>query len=48
MFAALRAARRDIELLAILSTSGNSRTPMQWDNGKNAGFTGAAVDKPVR
>ncbi|EHZ9800291.1 alpha,alpha-phosphotrehalase [Salmonella enterica] len=42
MFAALRAAGRDPdELLAILASKSrdNSRTPMQWDNGKNAGFT---------
>lgn len=42
MFAALRAAGRDPdELLAILASKSrdNSRTPMQWDHGKNAGFT---------
>ncbi|HCL5071346.1 TPA: alpha,alpha-phosphotrehalase [Salmonella enterica] len=42
MFAALRAAGRDPdELLAILASKSrdNSRTPMQWDNAKNAGFT---------
>ncbi|EEP0736405.1 alpha,alpha-phosphotrehalase [Salmonella enterica] len=42
MFAALRAAGRDPdELLAILASKSrdNSRTPMQWNNGKNAGFT---------
>lgn len=42
MFAALRAAGRDPnDLLAILASKSrdNSRTPMQWDNGKNAGFT---------
>ncbi|EBW4675996.1 alpha,alpha-phosphotrehalase [Salmonella enterica subsp. salamae] len=42
MFAALRAAGHDPdELLAILASKSrdNSRTPMQWDNGKNAGFT---------
>ncbi|EAM7072594.1 alpha,alpha-phosphotrehalase [Salmonella enterica] len=42
MFAALRAAGRDpAELLAILASKSrdNSRTPMQWDSGKNAGFT---------
>ncbi|EEI7369994.1 alpha,alpha-phosphotrehalase [Salmonella enterica] len=42
MFAALRAAGRDPdELLAILASKSrdNSRTPMLWDNGKNAGFT---------
>ncbi|EGJ6695066.1 alpha,alpha-phosphotrehalase [Salmonella enterica] len=42
MFAALRAAGRDPdELLATLASKSrdNSRTPMQWDNGKNAGFT---------
>lgn len=42
MFAALRAAGRDpYNLLAILASKSrdNSRKPMQWDNGKNAGFT---------
>ncbi|EAN2568893.1 alpha,alpha-phosphotrehalase [Salmonella enterica] len=42
MFAALRAAGLDPdELLAILASKSrdNSRTPMQWDNSKNAGFT---------
>lgn len=42
MFAALRAAGRDpYDLLAILASKSrdNSRKPMQWDNGKNAGFT---------
>ncbi|HIC3607672.1 TPA: alpha,alpha-phosphotrehalase [Salmonella enterica] len=42
MFAALRAAGRDPdELLAILASKSrdNSRTPMQWNHGKNAGFT---------
>lgn len=42
MFAALRAAGRDpYDLLAILASKSrdNSRKSMQWDNGKNAGFT---------
>lgn len=42
MFAELRAKGRDAnELLAILASKSrdNSRTPMQWDNRKNAGFS---------
>lgn len=42
MFAELRAEGRDAnELLAILASKSrdNSRTPMQWDNRKNAGFS---------
>lgn len=42
MFAELRTAGRDAdELLAILASKSrdNSRTPMQWDAGANAGFT---------
>ncbi|EJM9605389.1 TPA: alpha,alpha-phosphotrehalase [Escherichia albertii] len=42
MFAELRSNRRDAdELLAILASKSrdNSRTPMQWNNGDNAGFT---------
>lgn len=42
MFAALCAAGRDpYDLLAILASKSrdNSRKSMQWDNGKNAGFT---------
>ena len=42
MFAELRSNGRDAdELLAILASKSrdNSRTPMQWNNGDNAGFT---------
>lgn len=42
MFAELRNDGRDAdELLAILASKSrdNSRTPMQWSNGDNAGFT---------
>lgn len=42
MFAELRNDGRDAdELLAILASKSrdNSRTPMQWTNGDNAGFT---------
>ncbi|HHC4760225.1 TPA: alpha,alpha-phosphotrehalase [Escherichia albertii] len=42
MFAELRSNGRDAdELLAILANKSrdNSRTPMQWNNGDNAGFT---------
>ncbi|MDU2066793.1 MAG: BppU family phage baseplate upper protein, partial [Sporomusaceae bacterium] len=42
MFAGLRAEGRDAnELLAILASKSrdNSRTPMQWNNRKNAGFS---------
>ncbi|ENB4891426.1 alpha,alpha-phosphotrehalase [Escherichia albertii] len=42
MFAELRSNGRDAdELLAILASKSrdNSRTPMQWNNGNNAGFT---------
>ena len=42
MFARLRAEGRDAnELLAILASKSrdNSRTPMQWNNRKNAGFS---------
>lgn len=39
------------ELLVILASKScdNSRTPMQWSNGDNAGFTaGETVDWPGR
>ncbi len=42
MYAELRAQGRDSDnLLAILASKSrdNGRTPMQWDNGENAGFT---------
>ncbi|HEY3592033.1 MAG TPA: DUF3459 domain-containing protein, partial [Buttiauxella sp.] len=42
MYAELRAQGRDSDnLLAILASKSrdNSRTPMQWDDGENAGFT---------
>lgn len=44
MFAALRRRTRPRRTTGYPASKSrdNSRTPMQWDNGKNAGFTGAS------